>query len=335
MKYVTVPIQGPVFNATVKPKEDIATLLKNRGYQPLELIRFLPTQHWNQIDFLIRGMVQAVKPRDIVVYQTPIYESIIGYETAIHRQLKKQGAIIIEMFHDIDFVRFNQPADKTMEQIEYTDAIIVPSVDVKRRFEELGYQKPIIIRQLFDYIDHNQLNQKNYSKKIYFTGNLDVADFIENVPSDLNLEVYGSLENPRNFPNNVRYHGALPPDQISTVFKDGWGLVWNGNGSGEVAGGFGEYLKISWPHKLSLYIQAGLPPIVWSESLAASFVIRNELGIAVDNLDDLSSKLNQIDEQHYQTFCNNCAKFSQLLRNGFFTETAVLSAIAAVYQVEE
>lgn len=325
MKYVTVPIQPPATNATIKPKEDIADILCEDGFEVIKIFREQITTDPEELKYFIEGTIAMVKQGDLVLFQTPMYAPI-EYEIEFHRQIKEHGAKIVEIFHDVDFMRFDQPTDKYQELVSYTDAMIVASEAMKEAFIRLDYQKPIIVRQLFDYLDHNQIIQKKHTNTVYFAGNVQDALFLQHIPENVYVKAYGFNED-QVLPSNVDFKGGLSADLISTVFTDGWGLVWNGDGNGIVNGRLGEYLKITWPHKLSLYIQSGLPVIVWSESLAAKFVREKRLGIVVDNLNDLEEKLNQVDDVLYDEYCSNCRKISQLLRDGFFTKLAVNKTI--------
>ncbi|MEI3535629.1 MAG: hypothetical protein V8R16_02480, partial [Bacilli bacterium] len=78
---------------------------------------------------------------------------------------------------------------------------------------------------------------------------------------------------------------------------------------------FGKYLKYNNPHKLSLYLAAGLPVIVWSKSAIAKFVIDNNVGICVNNLNEINDK---IKKSNYELIRNNAIKIGEKIRKGYF-----------------
>ena len=82
------------------------------------------------------------------------------------------------------------------------------------------------------------------------------------------------------------------------------------------SGVLGEYLRYNAPHKLSLYLSAGLPVIVWSQSAEKDFVVNNGLGIAVDNLMSLGEVLDCITDLQYVEMKKNVRALGAMIHQG-------------------
>ena len=84
-----------------------------------------------------------------------------------------------------------------------------------------------------------------------------------------------------------------------------------------------EYLKMNNPHKASLYLASGFPMIVWSQSALADFVRKNQCGIIVDSLFEISESLDSLSEEDYQELIKNSKKIGEKIRDGYFLKTAL------------
>lgn len=95
----------------------------------------------------------------------------------------------------------------------------------------------------------------------------------------------------------------------------------------------GTYTKIIYPHKISAYLVAKIPLIVWSKSAAANWIQKNGLGFAVDSLDQVAPILEKMTEETYHDYQHNLIGMSNLIREGIFEKNAALRAYMAVNEV--
>lgn len=70
------------------------------------------------------------------------------------------------------------------------------------------------------------------------------------------------------------------------------------------SGSYGKYLRINNPHKVSLYIAAGIPVVIWKEAALCSLIEENALGFGISSLDELEEALKS-HEHLYQSYRNN------------------------------
>lgn len=83
-------------------------------------------------------------------------------------------------------------------------------------------------------------------------------------------------------------------------------------------------MEVTWflnsPHKLSLYILAGIPLVVPAMSASAILVKQYGIGCTINSLSDLEELISNISDQKYQVMVENTRKLaSQLSRGQFLT----------------
>lgn len=74
----------------------------------------------------------------------------------------------------------------------------------------------------------------------------------------------------------------------------------------------------------TLKVAANQPVIVWSQSAQAEFVKNNGIGLIIDDLSQISEKLDQLTESEYDEMVTNVERLSPLIRNGTFVKKAIL-----------
>jgi hypothetical protein len=100
-----------------------------------------------------------------------------------------------------------------------------------------------------------------------------------------------------------------------------FGLIWDGEFVDILDDVYGSYLKYNYPHKLSLYLAAGLPVIAPKESAISSFIIEHRVGILINNL--LELKEMNVGQEDYAFYKNNVATISDKIKTGGFFTAAV------------
>ena len=100
-------------------------------------------------------------------------------------------------------------------------------------------------------------------------------------------------------------------------------MIWDGISLNECAGSFGNYLKVNNPHKLSLYIAAGVPVITWKKAAIADFITKYDIGFTVDSLYDIEKIISSMDNKQYETYVQNVKKIQEKVCTGYFTRRAL------------
>lgn len=66
--------------------------------------------------------------------------------------------------------------------------------------------------------------------------------------------------------------------------------------------------------------------IIWDQAALADFVKQNQIGLTVNSLDDLESKIGSISEDQYNQMKRNVKDIAAKVRTGYFIKNAVLQA---------
>lgn len=127
--------------------------------------------------------------------------------------------------------------------------------------------------------------------------------------------------------DNVTYMGSFLPDELVGELRGDFGLVWDGTSIETCSGNFGNYLRLNDPHKLSLYLTAGIPVVVWSEAAVADFVKAEHVGVTVSSLKDLGDVLANLSDDEYSTMQQNALRISRWTRSGHYLTTAVTKGL--------
>ena len=196
----------------------------------------------------------------------------------------------------------------------------------------------IYVLELFDYLCNTkrnkiseQFNKNNIS--IIYTGNIDKAPFIDQIISDqmnFTLNVYGLCNKEINN-KKIIYKGKFSPDELPDNLEGDLGLVWDGNfDESDENYGFKNYTRYNNPHKLSCYIAAEKPVIVWEKSAVSQFVKEYNIGYTIRNIYDI----NNIDLSDYDEKKRNVEELSKKVKDGYFTKK-IMDEIIKKCNVEE
>lgn len=339
-KFQITEVTKGLNHAGTKATEDVATIAEELDYKKL----FIKMNDTNlsyiskisrQITFYNdwNNCYKSITPNSIVLLQHPFHYPQITRNKILYKLKNKKHVKFISFVHDVEELRKYRYDDYYKNEfnvmIDIADFIVVHNDVMKKWFQEKGIpENKLITLEIFDYLQNSENIGKTFSKKVIIAGNLDVekSSYITrlNELTNINFQLYGpnfseKLENAK----NITYGGVCTPEEIITKLDGGFGLVWDGNSIDACTGDSGKYLKYNDPHKLSMYLSAGLPAIIWKEAAEAKLVEQNKVGIVVESLNDLLNKLNDLNEMSYMEMCLCANKFSKKLTHGFYTKKAL------------
>ena len=119
------------------------------------------------------------------------------------------------------------------------------------------------------------------------------------------------------------HKGRYRAEELLAAMEGAYGLVWDGDNLDTCSGSYGNYERYNNPHKLSLYLAAGKPVVVWRHAAISEFVKENHIGIMVDSLYDLPKMLEDISEKEYEIMQHNAIDIGNEIRKGMFLERAL------------
>ncbi|AYE39024.1 hypothetical protein D1B17_10430 [Companilactobacillus zhachilii] len=327
-KYVTKFFYGGVNerNAGPKAKDDVNFFLNELGFKNVDIhLENSKLTKLFKTDNILKKQID-LNDNGIFVLQYPLNSHLIS-NRILKLIVENKKFISIALIHDLNSLR-NMEVDenlisKEINYLNHFDYLIVHNIAMKNWLIKMGFTSEMIILNLFDYRS-SELNLNNkYDCDIVYAGNLIKAEFLKNIELTNNkLNIYGSNEL-KTYPRNVFYKGSLNPDELPQHLNSRFGLVWDGDSVYECSGVYGHYLEYNTPHKISLYLSAGIPVIVWKKSAMAEYIVNNKLGISVDSLDNIENILNSISDEEYSSLKRNALSISEKLRSGYFIHQAI------------
>lgn len=312
-----------IFNAGSKAVTDVDALLAAEGYG-LAAIEMRSADK-NAIVKKVQRLLDLLRLRrqiakaDELFVQFPLYtfKEKPGMIKFILSRFKGKLNIIV---HDIPGYKNAQGLDEAFRVfLPWKPRIIAHTPAMARMIEKdcSLSEGSVNVLDLFDYLTADKADEPNPDgKTVIYAGNLKDCPFVSRLAEipELDFNVYGVhspnvVEGP-----NCHYCGKFSPEQVSAI-KGDWGLVWHGPDLETSAGNIGEYLRIISSHKISLYLAACKPVILWDESSVADFIIANKLGIAVKSMFDIPAALDALSENEKAEIAKNVKIFSKKLRN--------------------
>jgi hypothetical protein len=227
--------------------------------------------------------------------------------------------------------------EQEIRRLMHADYVIASNGVMRQWLASRGYSHPLGALGLFDYrsktVHHEQERTKGECSIVY-AGALAMRKnaFILQIPdviSGYELHIYGNRsglpslkESPR-----VIFHDFMPADKFIESVQGDFGFVWDGDSLDSCTGSFGEYLRWNSPHKVSFYIRAGLPVVVWREAALASIVEKEGIGLCIDSIRQLGERLAAITPEQHATMLRNVSRVSQKMSEGGFLRNALQEAM--------
>ncbi len=326
-----------------KAPDDIARIAGKKGYTAISVKAYWGT--FKNDDWRVKArklswekMMDQVISGAILLLQNPNWnEHEFELRKENIRRLKNEKNIrIISIVHDVEELRkidFNSYMQQEAEfMMETSDILIVHNRRMIEFYLGKGVKEDRLVNlQIFDYLCANsEIPIRTLSKDVIIAGNLSYAKNPHLAGlcrlKNTYFRLFGVGYNEDNESTNVIYEGALDSNELPNKLPDGFGLVWGGDSLESCTGKAGEYLRYNDPHKLSLYLAAGLPVIIWDEAAMADFVIENDVGFTVSSLYQLESKLSDVTEEVFDRYASNARKIGERLRAGEYTKAAIKEA---------
>jgi len=341
-QYQIVDIKSLHNDAGSKATADVAKVAERIGFQSIKVIKRSDSKLFIvkivcQVFYLL-DWVKAyleIKKNGIVLIQNPFRDKQLGRNTVIKLLKSRKNIRIISLVHDVEQIRSflnNKYYDCEFKFMkEMSDIFIVHNDKMKVWFENQGVAPDRLISlEIFDYLIEDS-TLASFSKIINIAGNLDSSkgSYIGKLSrlNNVSFNLFGSNYNLAEKTDNIIYRGSFTPEVIPNVLTEGFGLVWDGNDIDTCSGPQGEYLKYNNPHKLSLYISAGLPVFIWSEAAEAVFVKNNGLGYCIDSLYELNNVLSSVSKEEYNKLIDNVSIIKDRVVSGKYICSALNKAL--------
>lgn len=336
--YITRNYRG-VSSAGNKAKTDNEDTLTEIGAINLGLRR---TFYRNKIlTFFIdlAGVIKfvfSVRRDDLVVLQYPVKK----YFSFLCMVASFRHARTMAVIHDLgSFRRKKLTVGKEINRLSNASYVIASNAVMRRWLQNNGLCNTVKPLGLFDYHspspipDNSRLAEEDirliYAGALGMRKNAFLLD-VDRLSLGCKIHIYG---NSKGLPqlkdnNNIVFHDFCPADEFISNVNNGWGLVWDGGSLDCCTGNFGEYLRYNSPHKVSFYLRAGLPVIIWREAALAGIIEEYGLGLCIDNLYEIEKRLKSVTAKELETIRGNVRRISKKLDEGGFLKEAVAAVVA-------
>lgn len=315
-------------HAGTKARNDAEVILRQSGARPINtrVLELQENQYGeirsnivNRFGF-IRYYLDLFSARnETVIVQYPMLAFDIQFDYI--RKLTKHNRVIF-LVHDIQSLRREGQSglEQEVQILNLAYGLIVHNRFMEQKLKQIGVCVNRFYRlNCFDYLFNGTINHAPIYTDIVFAGNLEKSEFLLKMCAEnpgLSFRFYGPGW--RDAPNlsNADYSGNFGPDEIPGKLQGKYGLIWDGKTTSGCSGAVGEYTRINNPHKMSLYIVAGLPVIAWINSAIAEFIHQNQIGITVDCIDNLQDTLTTVSDSQYQNMRSNVLRLRDGLISG-------------------
>lgn len=275
--------------------------------------------------------INELKSDDYLFIQFPIFGKSDELLTTTFCKLKKRGVKIIFLIHDLDFLRNSKSnKEKTISILRTGNKLIVHNNSMKDVLLNEGFDGSALINlEIFDYLISDEYfapDECNDFFSVIIAGNLDYkkSSYIYKLPTNVHFNIYGiNFDETKCNNKNVIYKGSFKPDLLHRNISGSFGLVWDGDSISECSGECGRYLVYNNPHKMSFYLAAGIPIIIWNKAAQSEFVRKYNCGIVVDSLCDLNSILRDLPDDQYKKIKLNAINLGKQIREGKMLEKAI------------
>lgn len=324
-----------VNSSATKAVVDCNVIFSKHGYQDYTFVvdnnSNKKTYYYKLIKEVLSFFLE-IKRNSLVGIQYPLLSvnKVFKYFIKIARLKKVKFFCIV---HDLESLRTGGK-DKALIKAEIDnlnryDLLIVHNQRMMDWLKAEGVVKPMIDLLLFDYLaDESILDADAHNQNdIVYAGNLVKSAFIYKIPEAIRLKVYGPgfASDRISSQSSVNWAGVFSPSEIVEKLSGTYGLIWDGTEVEAIDDVLGNYLRYNNPHKVSLYLAAGLPVIAPRQSAVAELISEYNIGILIDSLYDLQN-IDFRDESAYSVLKNNVAKVQKkVIEGGFFSDALSLA----------
>lgn len=319
-------------STALKAQNRTTDIARGLGYKELGIYFYdVNSDSPQMLSSRLDGIIASVGWRDVVIFQYPTWNGTKFDRAFINRLRNYTGLKIIFFIHDVISLMFDSNRCYLGEHIEFfnqADLLILPSQKMADMLRAEGLTvKKIVIQRMWDFpVSVNQMIIPKFRKVINFAGNPDHKkfEFVRRWAYDsVELKVTAEKKDWAQG-KNIGFLGWFDDDicLLNELRKNGgFGLLWT-----EDSYTF-EYMKMNVNYKLSAYLAAGIPVIVNNNIAERDTIIRKNLGLTVDSLDEAVSRIENMSEAQYTEMAANVAEFSHLIRDGYFARKCLTDAV--------
>ena len=315
--------------AWTKARMDVLHILRQQGYAVVQLPAGASPGEWLR---LASDLNARLEKDDHILIEYPMDQrkrTYVLYLFGLLRRVKLYAFI-----HDLNSLRVDSPPAREVAILKLFDGLISHNPSMTRWLRDAGLSGKIVNLNLFDYctgaaeVWHEGIflfhSRSSAPATCRTTRQRYIYDPQLGTLRNVELTLYGAYFEPERMPATpMRYMGAFDPNTPSLNDRYHFGLIWDGTGVDRCEGRYGHYMRFNNPHKLSLYVALGLPVIVWREAAIADFVLKQGIGVTVDDLLELDDISGNVSTETYRDMAENVVALSHKVKRGEFLQDAL------------
>lgn len=326
-------IYGQSFTSTaLKAQNRAAETARTMGCKELGIYSYdMDSDSPEALHSRIDGIIASVGYGDVVIFQYPAWNSTGFDEAFVHRLKQYKGLKLIIFAHDIPSLMFENNRYLLSRQIailNQAESVILPSQGMADFLASQGMTvKKTVIQKMWDFpVPVDSTITPEFRKVIHFAGDPESWKFgfvkewkYDQVELRVTAQKGDWAEG-----KNISFLGWFNDDIfLADALRKGggFGLVWTDHDY------WSEYMALNANYKISAYLAAGLPVIVNNRIAEKETIIRKNLGMAVDSLDEAVSRVENMSKAQYHKMTGDVALFSNLIRENYFTKRLLADAI--------
>lgn len=323
-----------------KAKSDVERIMASEGFRN---IGNCTTYHQSKIAnyFLnLGGIIKAslrMRKGDVLFLQYPLKK----YFSIVCRMAHFRGVKVVALVHDLGSCRRKALSiDKELRRLGHADHVIATNEVMGHYLKEIGLRSSVSSLDLWDYLtatDPIPSRVKEGNVRIAYAGSLNrrKSSFLwtwGDMIDGYTVDIYGQgfRMDEVACPECFCDHGFVDAEQLISGMTSDYGLVWDGDSTDGCKGDFGEYLALNTPHKVSLYLRARLPLIIWSGAALAGFVKKRGIGITVDSLSEIKDRIKTITPDEYFQMKNNVEIVSGQIATGHYFRKSIRESLSVL-----
>lgn len=321
-----------------KPKGDINKILSKIGFETItQKILVSKKDKIFRARSCVNNICRVLNEGDWLLVHFPTDMGPF-FDSLLTKKMNEKGIKSIAFIHDIDPLRFRVPFYQNLRnqigRLNKFTKIISPNAIMTKKLRAEGLIRPVGDLRVFDYLSQNKLPKKIVpGTTVSFTGNLNKSTFIFDLEkySSIDFNLYGPINDAIGL--GIRYKGSYRSDVLLSMINSGYGLIWDGQNCDYIDKSkvsSGSYLQYNNPYKLSFYLAAGIPVLIWKDAAESAFVVENNVGFEISSISDIDSIISNTSDYQYREMVANVEKVRQKLNQGYFTLKAVRTAMHAM-----
>ncbi|MDR0199374.1 MAG: beta-1,6-galactofuranosyltransferase [Streptococcaceae bacterium] len=338
--WITCPAENE-WNAATKSgiiiSQDAAKSASEIGFRVLHYPRLyagtLREMPWQERMDYLEAITAPVMPGDVVVIQYPIWTNYVRWENEFFDYFvnNKKGVKLAALVWDVlswvhDDRERDYSGDWSLSMLNKFDVVIAANEKMARRMHEEGAVKgPFLAMGISDLRYAGAIQEKKFLKRLYYVATGINPNMLEDYKAQTEMVLIGPHGDLGKIAEKFQLLGAMKSVEIPRVFEGGFGLVDYGRDAHYK--GMLRYGEYNNPMKLSMYLAAGLPPVVLEKSAHAAWIREKGLGLVLSNLTELDLALSKLTEEDYARFLTNMAPYSRAVRQGWFVKHTLMEAI--------